>query len=58
MLSSRKEVKFCRNSLLLIDCYDSVQLHFQRTMRVKGLNAVAVDTAKTESKPGRTYTLW
>lgn len=29
MLSSSKEVKFCRNSGLLIDCYDRVQFDFQ-----------------------------
>lgn len=29
MLSSSKEVKLCRNSGLLIDCYDRVQFDFQ-----------------------------
>lgn len=57
MLSSRKEVKFCRNSVLLIDCYDSVQFHFQWTMHVKGLTAAAADTDKIENKCCRTYTL-
>lgn len=58
MLSSRKEVKFCRNSVLLIDCYDSAQFHCRGAMHVKGLNPTAVNTDKRENKRCRTYAPW